>query len=97
MLSEANITTVDAFAELLLSAPTFIANFIRSEAAAAAIAGRYTKVLNAGSTETVLTGDVVDTSTAEAMVADERAHRWLANAELSAGLLKGAEVRTDFA
>ena len=33
MLSRANITTVDAFAELLLSAPTFIANFIRSEAA----------------------------------------------------------------
>ena len=30
-------------------------------------------------------------------VADERAHRWLANAELSAGLLRKAEVRTDFA
>ena len=41
MLSRANITTVDAFAELLLSAPTFIANFIRSEAAAAAAAGRH--------------------------------------------------------
>ena len=63
MLSEANITTVDAFAELLLNAPTFIANFIRSEAAAAAaaaIAGRYTMVLNDGSAQTVLTGDVVD-------------------------------------
>ena len=30
-------------------------------------------------------------------VADERAHRWLANAELSAGLLRKAEARTDFA
>ena len=39
MLSRANITTVDAFAELLLSAPTFIANFIRSEAGAAAASG----------------------------------------------------------
>ena len=44
MLSRANITTVDAFAELLLSAPTFIANFIRSEAAAAAAAGRHAAV-----------------------------------------------------
>ena len=52
MLSEANITTVDAFAEFLLNALTFIANFIRSRkaaAAAAAIAGRYTMgVLNDG-------------------------------------------------
>ena len=31
MLSRANITTVDEFADLLVSAPTFIANFIRSE------------------------------------------------------------------
>ena len=61
MLSEANITTVYAFAQLLPNAPTFIANFIRSEAAAAAIAGRYTMVLNDGSAQTVLTGDVVDT------------------------------------
>ena len=30
-------------------------------------------------------------------VAHERAHRWLVNAELSAGLLRKAEVRTDFA
>jgi hypothetical protein len=74
-------TTVDAFAELLLNAPTFIANFIRSEAAAAAaaaIAGRYTMVLNDGSAQTVLTGDVVNTSTAEAMIADrQRRCSWL--------------------
>ena len=70
-------------------------------------------VLNDGSAQTVLTGDVVDTSTAEAMIAEalltadaaqecarvanERAHRWLANAELSAGLLRKAEARTDCA
>jgi hypothetical protein len=30
-------------------------------------------------------------------VADERAHRWLANAELSAGLLRKVEARTNFA
>ena len=30
-------------------------------------------------------------------VAHERAHRWLVNAELSAGLLRKAEARTNFA
>ena len=62
----------------------------------------------------MLTGDVVDTSTAEAMiaeallmadeaqecerVADERAHIGGSpcNAELSAGLLRKAEARTNF-
>ena len=57
-------------------------------------------------TQTALTGEVVDTSTAEAMiaeallmadeaqererVADEQALRWLANAELGACLLRKA-------
>ena len=81
MLSKANITTVDAFADFLLSAPTFIANFIRSEAAAkaaAAIAGRAsasaetmtdTVVLKDTAVQTALAGDVVDSMTAEAMIA----------------------------
>ena len=77
MLSRANITTVDAFAELLLSAPTFIANFIRSEAAAAAVAGRCAveigtmtdaSVVDMGTQTTA--DDAVDTATAEAMVAE---------------------------
>ena len=77
MLSRANITTVDAFAELLLSAPTFIANFIRSEAAAAAAAGRHAaeigtmtdaSVMDMGTQATA--DDAVDTATAEAMIAE---------------------------
>ena len=77
MLSRANITTVDAFAELLLSAPTFIANFIRSEAAAAAAAGRHAaeigtmtdaSVVDMGTQATA--DDAVDTATAEAMIAE---------------------------
>eukprot|EP00966_Prymnesium_polylepis_P133620 3088650-Prymnesium_polylepis.1 len=76
--SRANITTVDEFADMLLSAPTFIANLIRSKAAATAVAGRQaalssevgtmtdTAVLDVA-TQTALTGDVVDISTAEAM------------------------------
>jgi hypothetical protein len=78
MLSRANITTVDAFADLLLSAPTFIANFIRSEAAAAAVAGRRAaeiRTMTDASTVVDMLGtqatadDAVDTATAEAMVA----------------------------
>ena len=38
---KANIHTVDALADLLLSAPTFIANFIRSDACKAAATGRH--------------------------------------------------------
>ena len=69
-------------------------------------------VLNVA-TQTALTGDVVDTSTAEAMIdeavcmmdeaeareraAEERAHVWLANAELGSALLRKAEDRTDCA
>ena len=77
MLSRANITTVDALAELLLSAPTFIANFIRSEAAAAAAAGRHAaeigtmtdaSVVDMGTQATA--DDAVDTATAEAMIAE---------------------------
>ena len=118
MLSKANITTVDAFAHLLLSSPTFIANYVRSEAAAAAVAGRHADkatmadvaVLNVG-TQTVLMGDVVETSVAEAMIAealcmldaaqererlaDERARSWEVRAELATTLLKAAEVQTD--
>ena len=63
---------MDAFAELL-SAPTFIANFIRSEAAAAAAAGRHAaeigtmtdaSVVDMGTQATA--DDAVDTATAEA-------------------------------
>ena len=104
MLSRANITTVDAFADMLLRAPTFIANFIRSDAAAGV--GRHaaeigtmtdTAVLDVA-TQTALTGDVVDISTAEAMVeealcmvaeaeegerdAQKCAREWLDRAEL---------------
>ena len=62
-------------------------------------------------TDVALTGNVVDTSTAEAMIdealcmvdeaeareraAEERAHRWLTNAELVSVLLRKAEDRTD--
>ena len=69
-------------------------------------------VLNVA-TQTVLTGNVVDTATAEAMIdetvcmmdeaeareraAEERAHVWLANAELGCALLRKAEDRTDCA
>ena len=66
MLSTANITTVDAFADWLLSAPTFIANYIRSEAAAAAVAARHADV----GSQPALTSDVVETSVAEAMIAE---------------------------
>ena len=68
---------MDAFAELLLSAPTFIANFIRSEAAAAAAAGRHAaeigtmtdaSVVDMGTQATA--DDAVDTATAEAMIAE---------------------------
>ena len=108
MLSRANITTVDAFADMLLRAPTFIANFIRSDAAAGA--GRHaaeigtmtdTAVLDVA-TQTALTGDVVDISTAEAMVeealcmvaeaeegerdAQKCAREWLDRAELATAL-----------
>ena len=69
-------------------------------------------VLNAA-TQTALTGNVVDTSTAEAMIdealcmvaeaetreraAEKRAHAWLANAELASTLLRKADDRTDYA
>ena len=69
-------------------------------------------VLNVA-TQTALTGNVVDTATAEAMIdeavcmmdeaeareraAEERAHVWLANAELGSALLRKAEDRTDCA
>ena len=66
VLSTANITTVDAFADWLLSAPTFIANYIRSEAAAAAVAARHADV----GSQPALTSDVVETSVAEAMIAE---------------------------
>ena len=64
-------------------------------------------------TDVALTGNVVDTSTAEAMIdealcmvaeaeaceraAEERAHVWLANAELASVSLRKAEDRTDCA
>ena len=60
-----------------LSAPTFIANFIRSEAAAAAAAGRHAaeigtmtdaSVVDMGTQATA--DDAVDTATAEAMIAE---------------------------
>ena len=44
--------------------------------------------------EALLTADAAQEC---ARVANERAHRWLANAELSAGLLRKAEARTDCA
>ena len=107
MLSTANITTVDAFADWLLSAPTFIANYIRSEAAAAAVAARHADV----GSQPALTSDVVETSVAEAMIAeamcmldeaqererlaDERASLWEGCAEFGTTLLKAAEDRTD--
>ena len=110
MLSRANITTVDAFAELLLSAPTFIANFIRSEAAAAAAAGRHAAEIST-MTDASVVDDAVDTATAEAMIAEalrmvdeanererlaeERARSWQGYAELGRSLLQAAEDRTD--
>ena len=79
MLSRANITTVDEFADMLLSAPTFIANLIRSEAAATAAEAAATAVgmmtdattTRSVGTEAALTADdMVDTAIAEAMVAE---------------------------
>ena len=107
MLSTANITTVDAFADWLLSAPTFIANYIRSEAAAAAVAARHADV----GSQPALTSDVVETSVAEAMIAeamcmldeaqererlaDQRASLWEGCAEFGTTLLKAAEDSQD--
>ena len=79
MLSRANITTVDEFADMLLSAPTFIANLIRSEAAATAAEAAATAVgmmtdatttRSVGTEAALAADDMVDTAIAEAMVAE---------------------------
>ena len=76
MLSRANITTVDEFADMLLSAPTFIANLIRSEAAATAAEAAATAVgtmtdatttRSVGTEAALAADDVVDTAIAEAI------------------------------
>ena len=79
MLSRANITTVDEFADMLLSAPTFIANLILSEAAATAAEAAATAVgmmtdatttWSVGTEAALTADDMVDTAIAEAMVAE---------------------------
>ena len=119
-LSKANIKTVDEFASAVELAPGFVANLLRNEGVQAQAQRLHsemstmtdTVVLDVA-TQTALTGDVVDVSTAEAMVeealcmvaeaeegeraAQKCAREWLDRAELGTALLRKAEERTDWA
>ena len=119
-LSKANIKTVDEFASAVELSPGFVANLLRNEGVQAQAQRLHsemstmtdTVVLDVA-TQTALTGDVVDVSTAEAMVeealcmvaeaeegeraAQKCAREWLDRAELGTALLRKAEERTDWA
>ena len=86
---------------------------LRAEAPSRSSTGTQTQAASASMGTQTVPDNVVDISTAEAMVAealsmadeaqereraaDERARHWLASAELAAALLRKADARTDYA
>ena len=121
-LSKSTIKTVEEFARAVENAPGFVANLLRNEGIREQAQHLHTEtgmVTDATSTQSVGTqaavdaDDMVDTATAEAMVAealrmvdevqereraaDERARVWEGHADFATTLLRAAEDRTDWA